>query len=221
LPGTGKYTVTVRYRNDGRSDAVSVRLNGLTMGGFRTVDTRPPAGKAATAWPLFTTSPPFGPQVLSPGAHELVIAAAADGDGVEIDAVTLDPMTVERPLEVGTVTVYGVGSAIVHTPDHAIAGLWEAYRQGMFHPRFGFGDAFNLNIADAVTPGCVHPREARVLRASGPWKQFTGFAVDHGPMLVLIDNYLANQFVPHLFMSYPTISEALSRLFPYQGTRSP
>jgi hypothetical protein len=220
LPGTGRYVVSVRYRSDGRSDALSVRLNGLPMGGFRTVDTRPPAGKTVAAWSPFTTSPAFGPHILSPGAHELVIATASDGDGVEIDAVTLEPLVVERPLEVGTVTVYGVGSSIVHTPDHAVAGLWEAYRQGVFHPRFGFADAFNLNIADAITPGCVDSREAHVLRASGPWKQFTGFAIDHGPMLVLIDNYLANQFVPHLFMSYPTVREALSRLFPHRGRGS-
>jgi hypothetical protein len=221
LPGTGSYTVTVRYRNDGRSDTVSVGLDGLPLGGFWTVDMRPPAGTATAAGSHFAMSRSFGPHVLSPGAHEVAIASAADADGVEIDVITLEPMIVERPLEVGTVTVYGVGSAIVHTPEHAIAALWEAYRQGMFHARFGFGDAFNLNIADAVIPGCVDAREPRLLRATGPWKQFTGFAVDHGPMLALIDNYLANQFVPHLFMSYPTIREALSRLFPHQGMSPP
>jgi hypothetical protein len=84
----------------------------------------------------------------------------------------------------------------------------------MFHPRFGFGDAYNLNVADALIPGCVDAREARILRATGPWKQFTGFAIDQGPVLVLIDNYLANQFVPRMFMSYATVSDALRRLFP-------
>lgn len=221
LHGTGKYSTTVRYRNDGQPGTVRVHLDGLPMGSFQTIDTRLPASTSATAGQPFTSSPSLDLPVLSPGAYELVIAAAPDAAGVEIDVVTLAPMIVERPLEVDTVTVYGVGSAIVHTPEHAIAGLWEAYRQGMFHPRFGFADAFNLNIADAVIPGCIDPREPRILRAAGLWKQFTGFAVDHGPMLVLIDNYLANQFVPHLFMSYPTVREALSRLFPHQGTRSP
>jgi hypothetical protein len=180
-----------------------------------------PRGRATLnqrRWGLSATEGPFDsydaeaapPAALSRANHCLPAGSAVT-----------PPLVVERPLEVGTVTVYGVGSAIVHTPHHAIAGLWEAYRQGMFHPRFGFGDAFNLNIADAVIPGCVDPRAPRILRATGAWKQFTGFAVDHGPMLVLIDNYLANQFVPHLFMSYPTIREALSRLFPHQGTSSP
>ena len=118
----------------------------------------------------------------------------------------------ERPLEVGTLTVYGVGSSIVHTPDEAIAALWECQRLGLFHQRFGAADAFNLNIADAAV--CVKPGDPNVLRTTGEWRNFTGFGIDHGPMAILIDNYLSGQFVPKLFASYPTIRAALNTLFP-------
>jgi len=118
----------------------------------------------------------------------------------------------ERPLEVGTLTVYGVGSSIVHTPDEAIAALWECQRLGLFHPRFGAADAFNLNIADAAV--CVKPGDPNMLRATGEWRNFTGFGIDHGPMAIVIDNYLSGQFVPQLFASYPPIRAALNTLFP-------
>jgi hypothetical protein len=212
LAGTAKYTASVRYRSDNSTGTVAMHIDDVPIGGFLTVNTgvsTPSVGASA-----FVLSPLLGPHLLAPGPHTVTLFIPTDAHEVEIDAVTLAPLISTRPLEVGTVTVYGVGSAIVHTPDHAIAALWEAYRQGMFHPRFGFGDAYNLNVADALIPGCVDAREARILRATGPWKQFTGFAIDVGPMLILIDSYLANQFVPRLFMSYATVHDALHRLFP-------
>lgn len=213
LHGTAKYAAVVSYRNDGPSDTVAVRLDGQPLGRFRTLNTHSSQGVPGAGRRAFIASRPLGSQVLAPGRHVLEITVDTDADGVEIDAVALEPLIAERPLEVGTVTVYGAASAIVHTPDKAVEALWEAYHQGMFHPRFGFGDAYNLDIANAVIPGCVDARERRVLRTSGPWRHFTGFAINHGPMLAMIDNYLADQFVPHLFMSYGTVRHALDRLF--------
>ena len=152
----------------------------------------------------------------------LVTVVHADSYGVEIDLVTLTPEPVPRPLEVGTVTNYGIGSSIVHTPPEAIAGLWNNAKHedlnqdntpDLLHPRFGFADAFNLNVADAIIEGAVHPNEPWILRAAGPWVNYTGFAIDHGPMLIMIDNHLNGQFVPRLFMSHPNIRNALSELF--------
>lgn len=117
-----------------------------------------------------------------------------------------------RALEVGTLTVYGVGSSIVHAPEETLAALWEGERLGLFHPRFGAADAFNLNIADAAI--CVTPGDANVLRTTGEWRNCTGFGIDHGPMAILIDNYLAGQFTPKLFASYGPIRAALNTLFP-------
>ena len=81
-------------------------------------------------------------------------------------------------------------------------------------PRFGFADAFNLNIVDATIPGCIAQGETRFFRTSGPWANFNGFGIDHGPMAVIIDNFLHQNFVPKLFMSYQPVRTALTRLFP-------
>lgn len=117
-----------------------------------------------------------------------------------------------RPLEVGTLAVYGVGSSIVHAPRETLLGLWAAQDLGLLHPRFGFADAYNRDIgALASRAGCVPPG---ALRRTGAWASFTGFAIDHGPMIVLIDNYLEGHFVPRLFMSYAPVRTALRRLFP-------
>jgi hypothetical protein len=119
----------------------------------------------------------------------------------------------ERPLEVGTLTVYGVGSSILHATDETVAALWECQRLGLFHPRFGAADAFNLDI-EALAALCVKPGDPSVLRTTGEWRNFTGFGIDHGPMAILIDNYLSGQFAPQLFASYPPIRAALNLLFP-------
>jgi hypothetical protein len=84
----------------------------------------------------------------------------------------------------------------------------------LLHPRFGFADAFNLNIADSAIPGCIAQGETRFFRTSGPWANFNGFGIDHGPMAVIIDNFLHQNFVPKLFMSYQPVRTALTRLFP-------
>jgi hypothetical protein len=188
-----------------------VSIDGVALGEFQAQDT----GDFGFGWNVFRSSGPIGSRILAPGQHTVVVSfTGGDGFGVEIDAVTLTPRPVRRPLEVGTATVYGVGSSIVHTPAEALAALWESQRLGLLHPRFGFADAFNLDIADAAIPGCVHSGDSRILRASGRWANFTGFAIDHGPMLTLIDNYLEHQFVPNLFMAYPPVRGALLRLFP-------
>jgi hypothetical protein len=163
---------------------------------------------------VFFSCEPLGPVILSPGQHELVVSAETDSHGVEIDVVSLSPIPAERPLELGTATIYGAASSIVHVPTEAVDAMWESHGLGLLHPRFGFADAFNLDVSDAVVPGCAHADEPDVLRAAGPWANFTGFAIDHGPMLVLIDNYLEDEFVPHLFMSSPPIWPVLARLFP-------
>jgi hypothetical protein len=216
LGGTSSYQVSVRYSNDnfGPLETVQVSIDGAPVGSFMAQDT----GDFGFGWNNFLSSGPIGSRTLASGPHELTVSVSGgDGFGVEIDLVSLDPQQGQpllRPLETGTVTVYGAGSSIVHAPAEAIAALAESQRLGLLHPRFGFADAFNLDIADAVVPGCVDPNDPRVLRATGPWANFTGFAIDHGPMLALIDNYLEHQSIPRRFMSYPTVRDALTRLFP-------
>ena len=63
------------------------------------------------------------------------------------------------PLEVGTVAIHGAGGAMIHAPEIAQRTLWASAREDLngdgslelLHPRFGFADAFNLDIADAAT----------------------------------------------------------------------
>ena len=126
--------------------------------------------------------------------------------GIELDAVTV---SFERPLEMGTSTIYGAASSILHSPDAPIRSLWASYQQGPLHPRFGFADAFNLDVHDALT-GLIDPDGEKILRTAGPGAHFDGFAIDHDPMLAMIDNYLEDNFIPGLFMSDPNIARALN-----------
>ena len=224
LGSTASYDVAIRYSNDGPLDTISLQLDGVGIGQVVTNDTRPPGAPPGSGWNVFVTSSPTGAPPLAslaPGHHALTLSVPqSDPYGVELDFVSLAPKPASRPLELGTVTVYGVGSSIVHVPDEAVPGLWESQRLGLLHPRFGFADAFNLDINDAATPGCVDPVAPTVLRTTGRWKKFTGFAIDLGPMLALIDNYLEDQFVPKLFMSDPAVRAVLPTLFPNAATPS-
>jgi len=125
--------------------------------------------------------------------------------------------------ELGTVTNYAVGASILHDPADALRALWDAAEHEdlnadgspeLLNPRFGFADAYDLQIADALVPGLHDPADPEILRSSGAWANFTGFAIDQGSMLVMIDNYLGDNFVPRLFMSNPGIAAALQTLFP-------
>ncbi|MBI3408067.1 MAG: hypothetical protein HY040_06885 [Planctomycetes bacterium] len=217
LASTTSYEVAVRYSNDnsGALETVTVSIDGMPVGSFEAQDT----GDFGAGWNNFLTSGPIGTKILPQGSHLLrVSVSGGDGFGVEIDIANLTPKPVPRPLEFGTVTNYAVGSAIIHTPGEALAALWNSAAHEdlnqdaipeMLHPRFGFADAFNVNIANVLSDSSATRK-----RSVGPWADFTGFAIDHGPMLVLMDNYLEHQFVPDLFMSYPSVRNALVTLFP-------
>ena len=210
VPYQTQYELIVRYSNDnfGPLESLEVSVDGNVVGSFFAQDT----GDGGSGWNIFAESGPLGPITLSPGAHEITIAVTGgDGFGVEIDTVTLLHDEVLRPLENGTVTVYGVGSAILHVPELAIAALWDASELGLLHTRFGFADAYNADIADAVMTETVG---GTILRTSGAWANFNGFAIDHGPMMIMIDNYLEANFVQNLFMSHPGIDDALELVFP-------
>jgi hypothetical protein len=200
--------LTIRYSNDnfGPLEEIAVAIDQVTIGTFRAEDT----GDWGHGWNVFLTSDSIGPVTLGTGAHELTIGVdGGDGNGVEIDMVSITPTPQLRPLSDGTTTVYGAGSAAQHVPDLAVAALWAAARDGLLHPRFGFADAFNLEIADAelATSGG--------LRTSGPWASFTGFAIDQGPLLIAIDSTLHGHLIAEMFMSHSGVRNALRQLFPH------
>jgi hypothetical protein len=215
LDGTALYECALRYSNDGAPDNISVSIDGNVVGQFSTQNTRPAGGEPGSGWNMFLLSGPVESRIISPGSHQITISVTGDDPfGVEIDLASLTPKPVTRPLEIGTVTVYGAGSAIIHTPNEAVESLWMSQTLNLLHPRFGFADAFNINVADAVIPGCIDQGESRILRASGPWANFNGYAIDHGPMAVMIDNFLHQNFVPKLFMSHLPIRLTLMQIFP-------
>ncbi|HEX3148467.1 MAG TPA: glucoamylase family protein, partial [Gemmataceae bacterium] len=216
LAGTTSYEFSVRYSNDDNSgllETVNLSIDGNFIGSFAAQDT----GDGGFGWDNFLTAGPLGARIVPPGTHSVTVSVSGgDGFGVEIDAVNLTPKPVPRTLEFGTVTNYAVGNSIVHTPGEALAALWnnaaiedlnQDSQPELLHPRFGFTDAFNVNIADVISDSSAVRK-----RSAGPWTDYTGFAIDHGPMLLLIDNYLEDQFVPGLFMSYSSISSALAIL---------
>ncbi len=208
VPFKTTYEMLVWYSNDnfGPLENITVSINGQPLGSFAAEDT----GDFGLGWNQFQASPALGPIQLGPGTHLVTLTVAGgDGGGVEIDQVTLRHGSVHRPLEDGTATIYGAGSAIKYAPELAIPALWEASESGWLHPRFGFADAFNSDIVDAVLgerPG------GQILRTSGPWANLTGFSIDHGPMLIQIDNYLSGDFIPSLFMSNSAIRRGLRTL---------
>ena len=219
LPCAGTYELTVRYSNDnfGPLETVSVFVDGTPVGSFQAQDT----GDFGNGWNLFLTSDPFGPWPLlwDAGSHQVTVAVSGgDGFGVEIDQVTLDFV---QPLEDGTVTVYGAAAAIEHDWFGATDSLWRAAETDLLHPRFGYADAYNADVADAVEAAGIGAAECPYLRCTGPWANFTGFAIDQGPLALMIDNYLSHNFVPDLFMSHARIREALMTLFPEFAVAGP
>jgi hypothetical protein len=210
----------VRYSNDNYDDApletVDVTVDGILVGSFQAEDT----GGGGFGWNVFKSSGIVGQANLAAGSYTVGLSVSGgDGGGVEVDKLDL------LLDETGTVTAYGVAGAIPHIPDVGIESLWRISRQDLnadgsfelLNPRFGFVDAFNFDISAAAifaSPDAI--------RTSGPWMNPTGFSIDHGPMLLLIDNYLGDtydslageMFIPGLFMSNPDISNALITVFP-------
>ena len=222
IPAAGTFEVQARYSNDGPSDTVTIRVDGNTVGSLTTSNTLPPGGNPGDGWNNFITVTNVAQVALSAGNHEVVVGATTDTYGVEIDWVGLNSPEVLHPLDSGVLTVYGVGSSMVHAPTEALSALWAAARldlnqdgkPDLFHPRFGFADAFCKDITDASV--VTNPGDSNVLRRTGAWLNHTGFAIDHGPMLLLLDNYLSGNFMPKLFMSHARIQDALATVFPSQ-----
>lgn len=216
----GSHEVRVRYSNDnfGPSEQVRVRIDGQLVGSFLAEDT----GDFGDGWNSFRTSPPLGPITLAAGQYTLTIDyTGGDDNGIEIDRVDLETGPVSRLLEVGTVSHYAVGSSMVHVPRQALASLWNSAvhedlnQDGipeLLHPRFGLADGFNLDIRDAAIPGAIDCESGAIFRCDGPWASFPGFAINHGPMLIMIDNYLSGGLIPELFMSHPGIDGVLRGL---------
>lgn len=216
--------IVVRYSNDGGSDTIRLDLDdAYYLGTFNTVDTRLPDGAPGSGWDEYQLSPvyPFS-GYLAAGKHTLKVTyMGGDPYGVEIDMANV---TVSNTIVSGTMCIYAMGSSIVQTPQESIDALWFSARRDLnadgtpdlLHPRYGLADSYNMQISNAVptvisTLWDVLPS---VLRTKGPWMNPMGYAIDEGPMIMAVDNYLRTNRVPKLFMSNPGIKSALQTVFP-------
>lgn len=96
--------------------------------------------------------------------------------------------------------MYGAGSSILHAPDAAIAAL-RAYARipGVWSPRFGFADAFNMDPAftgllvvppDDIHLGAFLDDPPLPISREAPWVSPARFAIDQGPLLLTIHDHL-------------------------------
>lgn len=85
----------------------------------------------------------------------------------------------------GTLSVYGAGASMMHTPPMAIEAL-RFYKTipGLFNDMVGFYDAFHLDPDQ-------YPNLCTQMGYNGPWISNYLFGIDTGPMLIMIDNYLS------------------------------
>jgi hypothetical protein len=152
---------------------------------------------SSSAWGLSATE----------GPHDLYAAYGAP-------PVAVNP----RPDQDGTVSYYGMGSAMgfasknSRTEDNSLysailKGLNTAWSRGHWHYRFGLPDAFNDDISPAVT---LHP-EVSWLRKQGKWVQRALFAIDQGPLLLHLEN-ARKGLIWKLLADNPNIKRAVAKL---------
>lgn len=97
----------------------------------------------------------------------------------------------------GTIAIYGAGSAIAYTQEASISALRYYYSvPGLWNPLFGLGDAFSTDphyfeansggepILDPDDNLIIHP----ALRLNGPWINNMVMGINQGPMLLTIEN---------------------------------
>jgi hypothetical protein len=218
LPAAIPLRAAVRYSNDGPADNITVRVDDQDLGSFSTVST----GGGGHGWNIFASSPLLGPAPVAAGAHTLGLeVTATDFYGVEPDVIKL-----HGPLESGTFTAYGVAEQLPWVDMDAVNELFriarfDLYGDGkpsLFHLRLGMCDAFNLEIAEALTGHGLTGSESSILRNAGPWSNQTGFAIDHGPAAMTITNSMVRGLFQSLFVKNAGVSSALAVLFPAAET---
>ena len=98
---------------------------------------------------------------------------AAEGPGGTYHSYGTLPAA-DSPVHDGTIAPYGAGMAIIVLPEKSIPALKNYFENtDLWRYRFGFGDAYNLDL-----PGC-----------DGPWVNHALFGIDQGPLLISIENY--------------------------------
>jgi hypothetical protein len=116
----------------------------------------------------------------------------------------------------GTVAIYGAGAGVPLLPTESIAALRHYYFDlGLFNQFVGFPDAFHANLsqlADAESELDAATR-LRLTNYVGRWWNTAQFAIDQGPMVLALANYLNNGIVQRWVRSDPDVARALGELF--------
>jgi hypothetical protein len=122
----------------------------------------------------------------------------------------------------GTIAVYGAGSAITYAPGEAIAAVRNYYTSTtLWSPLFGFGDAFStdphyfeidpMNFEPVLNDDGnlkIHP----ATWLNGPWVNHMMMGIDEGPMLLAIENYRSG-LIWNLTNANPNIQAGLDAVF--------
>lgn len=211
-------SLVLAYYNDGDADTLRVSVDGTNNAQFTGHDYT----FYGNYWSSRFQTNLFEELSLATGTHTIAVTVVnTDSHGVDVDYIDLvSDEHIRRDLDSGTLAPYGAGSSILHAPQSATEALWHMARvrlnddgvPDLLHPRFGFVDAYNHEIANARMQA-LDTGDPEVLRTSGAWLNPTGFAIDHGPMLIMLDNYLGDRLIPRLFMNDPNVHRALVELF--------
>ena len=99
----------------------------------------------------------------------------------------------------GTIAVYGAAGAINFMPSEAQSALRHFYSiPGLWHPLFGFGDAFTLDPhyfeTNPVNGAPIYGTNGNLIihfadHLNGPWINNMQMAIDAGPMLLALENH--------------------------------
>ena len=142
--------------------------------------------------------------------------SAAEGFDDAYRAYAVPPLAItDRPDQDGTVTYYGMASAVSFGGDwreRAIAALRGAWERAHWHPVSGPPDAFNDDIChESLCSTVTCAGNENLLRAEGPWVQTATFAIDQGPILLHLENARSG-LVWRLFRENANVRRAVDRL---------
>jgi hypothetical protein len=120
-----------------------------------------------------------------------------------------------KPLQTGTIAVYGAASSINFIPQAAVAALRHDFEiPNLWSPLFGFGDAYSLDphYIVHVYDKARNPQIRFAGFLNGPWINNLTVGVNIGPMLLAIENYRSGM-IWKLTAQSPEIAAGLNRVF--------
>jgi hypothetical protein len=86
--------------------------------------------------------------------------------------------------------------------------LWSIYNKGFLHKRSGMPDAVHLDVSE------LDELPDTVLRDTGTWLNRPNFAIDAGPMVMVIQN-LKDSLIWKLIMANANVQNAMDRVNSY------